>query len=195
MKPFIVTLAAAFSLLIAASSYAQSLGDLAKKEKERRLQVKSEPKVITNREASKYHLGAVTTGSRLTPPAKQDSEKPTLAKPEGSMAGPVSDEPTDFQGRPESWWRQTLSDARKNVKDLENEGNVLTLRQADLQNQFYRESSGFKQQDIQREIQKTFYEQDLNKEKLAKAKKELEDLEKEARRSGALTGWLNPKTP
>ncbi len=195
MRHFIVVLAAVFSLLIAAGSPAQSLGDLAKKEKERRQQVKSDPKVITNQEASKYHSGSVTTGTRPAQPSKQDSDKQTKVKPDASRAGAISDEPVDFQGRPESWWRQTMSDARKNITDLENEGNVLTLRQADLQNQFYRESSGFKQQDIQREIQKTFYEQDLNKEKLAKAKKEMEDLEKDARRSGALPGWLNPKIP
>jgi hypothetical protein len=67
------------------------------------------------------------------------------------------------------------------------------LKANDLQNRFYKESSGFKQQDIQREIQKTLYEQDQNKANLAKAKEELADLEKEARKSGALPGWMNPK--
>ena len=63
---------------------------------------------------------------------------------------PAADEPLDFQGRPESFWRQTFADARRKVSDLENEGNVLILKLNDLQNKFYRESDGFKQQEWQR---------------------------------------------
>ncbi len=177
-----------FSLL----AYGQSLSELAKKEKERRDKVKTEAKVITNADAAKFRSGPVTTESQVAaaPASKEGSEKE--AAPVSEAKKPAADEPTDFQGRPESFWRQTMSDARKKVKDLENEANVLILRLNDLQNQFYRESNGFKQQDIQRDIQKTIYEQDLNKENLAKAKDALADLEKEGRKSGALPGWLEP---
>jgi hypothetical protein len=88
-----------------------------------------------------------------------------------------------------------MADARQKVKDLENEQNVLTLKQADLQFQFFREDDGYKREGIQRDIQKTYYEQDLNKENLTKAKEALEDLEKEARKSGALPGWIESRTP
>ena len=179
--------------LSAVSSPAQSLGEVAKKEKERRQQVQSQVKVITNKEAAKFNSGPVTTASV---PSTQAPEKETQEKTGSPAVKPASDEPVDFQGRPESWWRQTMGDARKNLKDLGNEGNVLTLKLADLQNRFYRESDGFRQQEIQREIQKTLYEQDRNKEDFDKAKKELQDLEKEARKSGALPGWLTQnKTP
>jgi hypothetical protein len=96
----------------------------------------------------------------------------------------------DFQGRPESYWRQTMADARQKVVDLENESNVLVLKFNDLQNRFYREDNGFKRLEIQREMQKTIYEQDKNKENLANAKTALTDLETEARKSGALPGWI-----
>ncbi len=180
----------------AAAACSQSLADLARKEKERREQIRTDGKAITNIEAAKYKASPGTTVTPVTPaPAAQ---KPTAESAEGEGAPKAvkadPDEPVDFQGRPESYWRQTMADARQRVKDLENEGNVLTLKIADLQNQFYREANGFKQQDIQREIQKTFYEQDKNKEELAKAKDQLQDLEKEARKSGALPGWLTPKS-
>jgi hypothetical protein len=183
-------------MLIAAVAGAQtqSLADLAKKEKERRRQVTANTKVITNLDAAKYRSGPAPAESTPVPvkseapAASADAKAGAPAKPDK----PESDEPKDFQGRTESWWRQTMADARKKVKELENAGNVMTLKIADLQNQFYREANGFRQQDIQREIQKGFYEQDLNKENLAKARRELEDLEKEARKSGALPGWLGP---
>ncbi len=206
MKRTVPLLTALMFVLASVTAYPQSLADLAKAEKERREKIKA-TKVITNQDTLKYKNGPITTGTPApSSPQKEADAKPASeaesgAKPatevEASAGGTkaTTDEPVDFKGRPESYWRQTMTDARQRVKELENEGNVLTLRMADLQNQFYREASGFKQQDIQREIQKTIFEQDRNKADLVKARDQLSDLEKEARKSGALPGWLTPKTP
>ena len=191
-------------LLFAATSsaYAQSLADLAKKEKERREAVKAQVKVITNEHAAKYHQPPI---SIVSPPGVTASDRAGTEKTAGGVektsAGgeavdvaatdkPGVDEAVDFQGRPESYWRQTMADARQKVKDLENESNVLVLKFNDLQNRFYREDNGFKRQEIQREMQKTIYEQDVNRDNLAKARTALTDLELEARKSGALPGWI-----
>jgi hypothetical protein len=195
MSKLTAFLATLFLLACAGAAYSQSLADLAKKEKERREQIKAETKVITNRDAARFGSGSGSTSTRAVEAASQKpgTEKEGAADASSKETRPASDEPTDFQGRPESFWRQTLGDARKKIKDLENEANVITLRIADLQNQFYREADGFRQQTIQREVNKSFYEQDLNKEKLAAAKAELDDLMKEARKSGALPGWLDDR--
>lgn len=195
MKKIVAAASAVFLMALVAPGHPQSLGDLAKKEKERRDKVKTESKVITNSDTSRYKGGAVTTGSLPAPPApeKPEGEMPatgTVSAPGAPKANP--DEPTDLQGRTESFWKQTFTDARQKVKELENESNVLILRINDLQTQLYRETDGNKQLALQREIQKAFYEQDQNKENLAKAKSQLEALEKEARSSGALPGWINP---
>jgi hypothetical protein len=195
MKRIPAVLAAMFLFGFAAVAFSQSLGDLAKKEKERREAVGDKSKVITNDDTPKYAAGAVTTGTPSASAPDKD-KKPgdkNAAADKGNKGKEESDEPVDFEGRPESYWRQTFADARKKVSDLENEANVILLKIADLQNQFYRESDGFKQQSIQREIQKSFYEQDQNKENLAKAKDLLQDLDKEAKKSGALPGWTAPK--
>lgn len=192
MRYLITLVTLAFFCAATFPAYGQSLGELARKEKERREKIKTEIKVITNTEAAKYRSSPTTVSSQ----AAEATEKAATEKPEsGGFRTAGSDEPTDFQGRPESYWRQTMADARKKVQELENLANVLILRINDLQNQFYRESDGFKQQAIQREIQKSFYEQDKNKEDLANAKAMLQDLEKEGRKSGALPGWLEAKRP
>ena len=198
MRPKLLSMAAVMTLLFAATSHAQSLADLAKKEKERRDKVKTESPAITNKDTGKYAGGAVTTQTPLPGPRK--SEQSAASSPEvGSGAKPAAaekpapDEPTDLMGRPESFWRQTFIDARKKVKDLEDEQRVLQLKLTDLQNRFYREDSGYRQQDLQREINKTYYEQDLNKQSLAKARDELQQLEVEARKNGALPGWIEAK--
>jgi hypothetical protein len=198
MKPISCVITGLLVAALASFGYSQSLAELAKKEKERREAVKGETKVITAEQAAKYQSSPVTS---TTPPPGAATEKPGAEKTaagaekpaEGATAAkekPASDEPVDFQGRPESYWKQTFADARQKVKDLENESNVIILKLNDLQNRFYRENDGYKQQEIQREIQKTFYDQDLNKEKLSQARDALIDLEKEARKSGALPGWI-----
>ncbi len=199
MRRLSIMLATALLLTFADLAYSQSLADLAKKEKERREQVKTPERVITNQDAARFKATGVMTitlpapeppAAAKSPEEKEASKEVSGAKPEK----PESDEPVDFQGRPESYWRQTVADARGKVRELENEGNVLVLKLNDLQNRFYRESDGFRQQDLQREISKTIYEQDLNKEKAATAKSQLDDLLKEARKSGALPGWLEERS-
>jgi hypothetical protein len=173
--------AVALSLALAVALQAQSLGDLAKKEKERREAI-GQVRVITGEEAARYSTG------QAEEPAAAESMPPAEKETAAGAADP--DEPVDFEGRPESFWRKTMAEARLAVKDLERERDTLVLKINQLQDQFYKQSDGFHREDIQRELQKSYYLQDLNKENLAKARDALADLEKEARRSGALPGWI-----
>ncbi len=194
MRKF-VTLLPAFFFIFISAAYSQSLGDLANKEKNRREGIKGEVKVIIDEQP--------VQNNESTQPENQKSDeaaKPEGDKKEGSPAGSRStaaketqtdpDEPVDFQGRPESFWRKSISEARQKVKSLEDESRALTLKMADLQTKFYNIDDGFARETVQKDIQKTIYEQDLNKANLEKAVSALSDLEKEARKSGALPGWL-----
>ncbi|PYV04957.1 MAG: hypothetical protein DMG10_06440 [Acidobacteria bacterium] len=202
MRLRIATQLALWIVAMAVLGYGQSLGDVAKKEKERREKMKAGSRVITNDDTVKYANGPVTTTTPPAPPAGAPAaakEKAEPAKPAGETpnagagAKPKPDEATDFQGRPESFWRQTFADARQKVKELENKENVLVLKVNDLQNRFFRTDDGFQRQAIQAELQKTFTERDQTSADLAKAKAQLDDLEKEARKSGALPGWIAAK--
>jgi hypothetical protein len=189
MKKLAVLLPIALFIACISAAQSQSLGELAEKEKERRAQVK-ENKVITDEEAAKFRTSAPESSSPETASGKTDAAKesdPGKAS-EAKKADP--DEPTDFQGRTESYWRKTMADARQKVKDLTNEANVIQLRIAELQNKFYSMDDGFNRETVQRDIQKSIYEQDLNKDNLKKAEAALQDLENEGRKSGALPGWL-----
>ncbi len=196
MRKFAALLPTVLLVMFASTAYSQSLSDLANKEKQRRGEIKDD-RVITSEEAAKYSSGSEKAAPATDQPSGRENaagkagETATKSQSEKSQ----SDEPVDFQGRPEGFWRKTMAEARAKVKTLENETNVLILKQNDLQMQFYREDDGFKREGIQREIQKTFYEQDLNKENLAKAKNALQDLENEARKSGALPGWIEDRNP
>jgi len=181
------------------SAYAQSLGELEKKQKERRKKVTDESKVVTNDDLSRFKNAPVATGVLPPRPAEQKPAKQmTGVEAKSAAAGAAKenpDEPVDLQGRPESFWRQTLGEARQRVTELENEHAVLVLRINELRRRFFSTDDGFRRQAVQWELQKTVIQRDLDKEELEKAKARLEELEKEARRSGALPGWITPKTP
>jgi hypothetical protein len=193
MRPLLIALTLTFTMVLAAEASAQSLADLARQEKERRAKVTDETKVITNNDRPKG-AGETATAEAEPAPEKKGDKGIDVADGKAKADKKADDEPKDLFGRTESFWRQTFSDARKRVKDLEEESRVLQLKINDLQNKFYSESNGYKQQDIQREIQKCFYEQDVNKQNLAKARNELQQLEVEARKSGALPGWIDGRS-
>ena len=148
MKFITAVLSAAICIAIAATAYAQSLAEIANKEKERREQINKAPETITNDEISQYSGGSVSTVTPIALPSnKTDSdngEDDGESSEKGKEADP--DEPVDFQGRPESYWRETMSTARKRVDDLEEEAKILTLRLNDLQNQLNSAGDGFKQE-------------------------------------------------
>src|SRR2546426_951389 len=79
------------------SAYAQSLGELAKKEKERREKITDESKVLTNDDLSKFKNAPVATG--VLPPREQKPAKEmTSLEAKSAAAGAASknpDEPVD----------------------------------------------------------------------------------------------------
>jgi hypothetical protein len=185
-----------------AALQAQSLAEAAQKEKERREGISQNPQEITNDQMGKFSGGAVSTNTVPPPaPGEGNASEPDSQEKAGETGVAAkekeakeqngdSDEPTDFEGRTESYWRTTMTEARTKVKNLENEATALTLKMNDLENKFYNIDDGFDRDAVQKEIQKTYYEIDLNKENLAKAKDELEALELDAQKSGALPGWI-----
>ena len=195
MKKLFLLLPAFLILTCSAVVYSQSLGDLANKEKARREGIKGDIKVIISEPPVQSDEGAQPEGQKPDATVKPEGngKEDTTAETQTKAAKDAKadpDEPTDFQGRPESFWRKAMAEARQKVKGLEDEEKTLTLKMAALQTKFYNIDDGFARDLVQKEIQKTIYEQDLNKTNLEKATAELSDLEKEARKSGALPGWL-----
>jgi hypothetical protein len=183
MKKSALLLTALFFIVVSAA-YAQSLADLAEKERIRREEVKGEAKVIIIK----------SPAPEIEPPAaeQEPAAKPESEKKEAAPAADKADtdEEVDLQGRPESYWRKTMTEARQKVITLEEESKSLTDKLNGLQTKFYNMDDGFARETVQRDIQKAIYEQDTNKANLEKAKTALQDLEKEARQSGALPGWI-----
>jgi hypothetical protein len=181
---------AALFIAFVTAGFSQSLSDLADKEKQRRQNIKTDSKVITNEQTDKWHSKPVTAPESAQSKEDQEQGKDAEAKAKTPKADP--NEWVDFEGRSESYWRQTLAEARKKVKDLEVEADKLAMKATSLQGDYLQDGDVFRREGVtQREIQKNIYEQDLNKEKLEKARKELQDLESSARLNGVPPGVIS----
>src|SRR2546430_3091236 len=110
-----------YSLLLAAFALdcsAQTLADIARKERERRQRVHSAV-VVTN--------GATTTTAASTSSTAATPSTPAAAaKPTG---------PTDNKGRDEKYWRTQFQKARNDLKATEDKAHLLDLKIKDLNTQ------------------------------------------------------------
>ena len=146
--------------LFAAAAAAQSLADVAAKEKKRREKIESkDTRTITDQDLKR--------GPRpLTSSASTTSEG-TEGEKDTDTAEDAESEPED-PTKTESYWRDRLSGVDKRIKDLE----------AELQSPLYTANprGGPQRQALER--------------RLAQAKSERQTIVAEARRKGVPPGWL-----
>lgn len=104
---------------------------------------------------------------------------------------PTYDVPRDDQGRSETDWRRISNHAKALVVDGEKRVRDLDTRSKQLENDFYAQSDGFRRDGVIKPAWDKARD-DLAKARadLEAARKALEDLSEDARRSGAPPGWL-----
>jgi hypothetical protein len=169
------------SLLCPSLLFAQSLGEAARKEQERRKKNKQtgvQAKVITEED--------LRSGSGTSSSAGKTAEA-TAAEPAASTvneAAPAEAEP-DREAQ-ERQWRERAATARANVERAE--AVVKYLSQLSLvPGEYYVDEDG---KTLIRDLAHLREIVAKAESDLAQAKQAQRDLEEEARRSGALPGWL-----
>jgi hypothetical protein len=181
------------SLLVlgtAASVSAQSLGDVAKKEEERRKQTPT-GKVYTNKD-----LGAVPPSSAPPPPPAAEGEKgaaPDAAAKDGKSAKDGKDnkdEKAKGDAKDQAYWagrRKQLQDALDRDSTLQ---AAMQSRINSLTTDFVNRDDPIQRSAIERDRQKAVAEQARLKKQVDDDRKAIADLEEEARRAGVPPGWL-----
>ena len=166
----------AMALLVAADASAQTLADVARKERERQKQAKSVVSVVSPPQGAPAKTAA---GTGATAPA---AAAPAVS---GIPAGP-----TDNKGRDEKYWRSQFQNAREDLKRAEDKVTVLDLKLKDLNTQLLQRSDIYnREMVIGAEIAKTQDELAQARKDAGAAKQKIAGLEEELRRSGGLPGW------
>ena len=183
-------LLAATLLTVAVPVCAQSLGDLAKKEQERRKASPPAAKTYTNEDLKRLTpmpggepAKTADTAAKAGEPAKPgDPAKPTEVKPDATA--------TDVAAKDEKYWRGRITAVKEDIRRNEMFRDALQTRINALTTDFANRDDPFQRAKIDEERQKAIAEMARVTLDIAKATKSIADIEDEARRAGVPPGWL-----
>jgi hypothetical protein len=183
-------------LTLAVPVCAQSLGDLAKKEQERRKAVPPAAKVYTNDDLKKITVPGDTATPAATP-ADKDAKGDAAAKDDAAKGGgkdakdkDAKDAKPDGPVMDEAAWRAKMGAAREDVRKGEMFRDALQSRINGLTADFTARDDPYQRAQIADERQKALAELARVNTDIEKAKKAITDIEEEARRANVPAGWL-----
>jgi hypothetical protein len=152
-----------------------SLADVARKEQERRKTVKTPSKVITKKDLPP---------SAQTPPPPAS---PVAAQPKADESKP--EEPKSDE-KDEAWWKNRINQVREELRRNEMFAEALQTRINSLSSDFVNRDDPFQRAKIGEDRDKALAELSRVKAEIVNAKKQIEDIEEEARKAGVPPGWL-----
>ncbi|MEW6364249.1 MAG: hypothetical protein AB1714_06375 [Acidobacteriota bacterium] len=187
-----VTLGTIVALLIGTASFAQTLADVARETKKDAEKTAKPSKTYTNADLERFSGGAVST---VVDSGEYDTtaggESPAAEAGESKLAGDEG-QPGDTQqgGKGEDYWRQRAAEARKTKARaieradlLQTKANILYSNWVAVDDPAQRDYLWVQYLQVQSEIEEA-------RKETADTSQALTDLEDEARKDGALPGWL-----
>ena len=185
MKKLLTILTCAFvAAAVAAPSFAQSLADVARKEEERRKDIKQPAKVITNTDLKpglQPYSQPVASDTTAAGDAKAAGDKAAAGDDKSKSGGDAKDQKY-WAGR-----KKTLTDAFDRDSGY---AEALQVRINALTTDFVNRDDPVQKSKIEQDRIKALAELDRLKKAIVDDKKALADLEEEARKAGVPPGWL-----
>jgi DNA repair exonuclease SbcCD ATPase subunit len=189
------TLAAAV-IALALPARAQSLGEIAKKEQERRKAIDKPSKVLTNDDLKKPQnplppsqpLANATGQVPENKPAAQGDQKP--AANQGQKPAESKDPKDQKDEKGEEYWHNRMSTAREELRRNQMFADALQTRINSLTNDFSARDDPYQRAQLADDRQKAISEMARVKGEIENLTKQIADIEEEARRLGVPPGWL-----
>ena len=189
----LLSVAALVFIGVANVAAAQSLGDVAKKEEQRRKTVKS-GKVYTNDELKRDPTPSVpasaSTGTTSTPGASS-TPAPAPAS-SGNNAG--KDDSANKDGSAdksdEKTWRKRITNARESLQRSQAFADALQSQLNALSTDFVNRDDPIQRQQIANKRDGVVSELDRVKKEVAAQTKAISDIQEEARRANVPAGWV-----
>lgn len=173
----------ALLLVLGRGAAAQSLGDVARQEEERRKQLKDSGKVYTNKDLSPAPPVSVPPGSSAQPAG-------STAAPGGDAAPPAKPDDKPQEKKDEAYWRGRMKQLRTALDRDKTYADALQTRINSLYTDFVNRDDPAQREVIAANRQKAIDELERLKTSNAQTEKAIADLEEEARRASVPPGWL-----
>jgi hypothetical protein len=175
----VATVVAALVIACGASAQAQSqspsLAELARKEQARRKTVKTPAKVITKKDL---------------PPSAQNPPPPAAPAPAATKIDETKPPEPKADEKDETWWKNRINQVREELRRNEVFAEALQTRINSLSTDFVNRDDPFQRAKIGEDRDKSLAELSRVKAEIVNAKKQIEDIEEEARKAGVPPGWL-----
>jgi hypothetical protein len=193
--------AATLVALTAVHVAAQSLGDVARAEEERRKAVKETGKVYTNDRLRPEPApsqpasmpGASTAAASPAParPAEAQGTKDASKAPDAKTADGKDDKKGEAPGaKDEAAWRGRIKTARETIDRSKLMVDALQSRINGLNADFTARDDPAQRSIIQQDLQRALAELDRTKKEIDAQTKALAQIQDEGRRAGVPAGWL-----
>jgi hypothetical protein len=180
---------AALAFLALSGAYpvrAQGLGDVARKEEERRKDIKAPAKVYTNKD-----LGSVPDAPSGTFSSPAATGPAAAAQPSTDTSSPKSDDSKDKgPAKDQAYWSGRKKDLQSRLDTDQTLADALQSRINALNTDFVNRDDPVQRAGIDRDRQKANSELERLKKSVQDGKKALADLDEEARKAGVPAGWL-----
>jgi hypothetical protein len=200
-----VALAAVSAAILAGSApvvqaQTPTLGEVAKKEADRRKAQPPAGKVYTNKDlpaSAQKNPGDPASGpgtaAPVDPVAAATAEKPAEQKPEGEVkpepAGEQKPEPAGEQ-KDEAWWKNRIMSTREELRRNEMFAEALQTRINALSRDYTSRDNPAQRARIGQDRAEALSELSRVKQDVERGKKQIADIEEEARKAGVPPGWL-----
>jgi hypothetical protein len=172
--------------------FAQTLGDVAKKEEDRRKTIKDPAKVLTNKDLKPAPLPSAPPADLSDKSDDQTAETSAddKAQDEKSAKGQKKDKSAAPKERDQSYWAGRMRDLLTQLDRDQSYADALQTKVNALTTDFVNRDDPKQREEIGRERQRALDELDRLKKAIPDDKKAISDLEEEARRAGVPPGWL-----
>jgi hypothetical protein len=190
----LLSMAAAWLVVSAVAAHAQSLGDLARKEEERRKTISAPAKVLTNED---LRGAAVAPPAPVVTPVAGGAPAAAVPPPSpsgGSAAADAPRTPTEPESAQapasEDEWRKRIAAARDNLARSQTFIEALQSRINALSTDFAARDDPAQRAEISTNRQKALAELDRVKQEIQQYEKAITGIQDEARKAGVPAGWV-----
>ena len=189
----LLSVAALVFIGVANVAAAQSLGDVAKKEEQRRKTVKS-GKVYTNDELKRDPTPSVpasaSTGTTSTPSASSTPSPAPASSGNNADKGDSANKDGSADKSDEKTWRKRITNARESLQRSQAFADALQSQLNALSTDFVNRDDPIQRQQIAKQRDGVLAELDRVKKEVAAQTKAISDIQEEARRANVPPGWV-----
>lgn len=193
MSPTRCAAAVVSALLLTGSAgalYAQSLADVAKKEEERRKEVKQPSKTYTNKDLKPVPPSPPSETAQAPAAAAGEPADAATAKSADDASKPEADKAKTEPVKDQAYWAGRLKGLQTQLDRDQSYFDALQSRINALTADFTARDDPAQRAQIAADRQKALDELGRLKQALQDDRKALSDLDEEARRAGVPPGWL-----